>query len=118
MLRFVQEGGIYSWAVLAVALPAIGFALAHAFVGRRWTLVSAVGLLLLVVGIGFGGRQHGRQRTEHAVEAVAEQQIDNLMRAGYAQAARPLQLGLGVAALMLIPLVVGSARMLRQRRED
>lgn len=118
MIRFMQEGGIYSWAVLSFALMALGFALAHVFVARRWTLITAGALLLLLLAIGVAGRQFGRRQTDRALHwASDDRQAQRLQAMGYRQAARPLQLGLGAAGVILIPLAIGSARMLR-RRED
>jgi hypothetical protein len=120
MAVLIQEGGPTMLLLLALAAPAVGLAIAHAAVARGWSRWAAGSLFAIVISVSLAGTLLGRHRTDRACDdlAVSDRPIDfdlgELRARGYAEANRPVELGGLLAALCLVPLVIGELRLRRR----
>lgn len=111
-----QEGEWVMYWIMLVGLPALGLAIAHAVVLRKWSLMgSAIGVVL-VLALGIGGTLHGRRRLDESLRwAVTNVGIDSevaeRMRAtGYAESNRRIQFAGIIAAVGAAFVTVGEIR--------
>lgn len=79
--------------ILLLGLLGLAMAVMHAAITRRWSLITTVILLALVVGITVLGMMDGRHKVENgAVGLEHEPELKARMPAqGYKEAMRPVQ---------------------------
>ena len=102
--------------ILLLGLLALAMAVMHAAITRRWSLVTTVILLALVVGIAVLGTMDGRDKVEKgAVGLEHEPELKARMLAqGYKEAMRPVQLA-GILVVLAGALVTVGAVRRRKR---
>jgi hypothetical protein len=107
------EGGFMMWIVLIAGLNGVGFAVIHAIVAQKWSLMVSAGLVIATLGAGAAGTGLGRSRVEAAIAMVDPSQRALLEEVGYREASHPVQFGGGLAVLPAILIVVGELRRAR-----
>jgi len=119
-MEIFQEGGVSMYWILLLGLLCLAMAAIHAAITRRWSLITTVILLALVVGIAVLGMMDGRQKVENGAVGVAhEPELKARMLAqGYKEAMRPVQFA-GILVVLAGALVtVGEVRRRRGRPGD
>ena len=120
VMEIFQEGGVSMYWILVVGLVGLAMAVVHAVIARRWSLITTVILLALVVGIAGLGMMDGRHKAENgAIGLEHEPQLKARMLAqGYEEAMRPVQFA-GILVLFAGALVtVGEVRKRRRQPGD
>jgi len=115
VMEIFQEGGVSMYWILLVGLLGLAMAVVHAAITRRWSLITTVILLALVVGIAALGTMDGRHKVENgAVGLEHEPELKARMLAqGYEEAMRPVQFA-GILVVLTGALVtVGEVRRRR-----
>jgi hypothetical protein len=99
LVQFFQEGGwgMYVLVVLGLAGVVVAGLYASGQEKMRWP-AWIIAAACVLAGAGF--MLQGRSLTDDAIAAVDPQQQEMIREAGYREAARPLQLGIGLAVLV------------------
>lgn len=112
LLQMFQEGGWVMYGIVLFGLPALGLAVAHALVARKWSLMGSAIALVLVLILGIGGTIQNRIRVDEVLGSVAinREDAERLRARGYAESYRPIQFAGIAAALGALLVTVGEVR--------
>ena len=125
LARMFHEGGFTMFWIAWLGMPGLAFAVVHALLAKRWTLITSAILLIVIAGIAVVGTLHGRGKVENAVHMVRSdpelgqrgaELAERIQREGYAEAMRPVQFGAVVIVLGAIPFIAGEVRQRRRAR--
>jgi hypothetical protein len=117
VMEMFQEGGVSMYWILLLGLLALAMAVMHAAITRRWSLVTTVILLVLVIGIAVLGMMDGRHKVENAAVGL-EHEPDlkaRMLAQGYKEAMRPVQLA-GIPVVLAGGLLIAGEVRRRRRR--
>jgi hypothetical protein len=109
------KGGPTMYLIAMVALPMLIFCILHLIMAQGWSLAVAIVLLVAPLSLGIFGTLHGRRTTDIAVAHVATEQRAELREVGYKEARHPLNLGVAVTVIGIIPMAIGEVRRFRRR---
>lgn len=110
MQEMFVEGGWGMYPVMYFGAFGISFALIHAMAPSVRMGMVAAGALGLSLAAGFGAEAHGLRRMEDAIKNVAPEMGAEILAQGSMEAHRPVELGLGVVGLGILPLLIGFLR--------
>lgn len=102
--------------ILYLVLPAFALALVHVIRPRRWSLYAGLTTAGVILAIGIYGTRLGRARTDDflAREQQSAAERDAIQHEGYAEAILPVELGAGIAGVLVAIVLVG--QLVRGRR--
>ena len=102
--------------ILALVVPGLAFSILHLILARGWTLWTALGVLALILAIGFYGRAKGREMTDNALATFEGGDREEIREQGYKESSRPLQLAGVVDGILVIGVIIGEIRRRQKRR--
>jgi len=108
VMEIFQEGGFTMYWILLLGLGGLAVAVVHAAMARKWSLITAAIMFVLVAGIAVFGMKDGRQKVDSgALGLDREPELKERMLAqGYTEAMRPVQFAgvLTAPAVLLVGL--------------
>ena len=112
VMEIFQEGGFTMYWILLLGLGGLALAVVHAAMPRRWSLITAVIMFVLVAGIAVFGMKDGRRKVENgAIGLDREPELKERMLAqGYTEAMRPVEFAGVLTALGVVLVGTGEAR--------
>jgi hypothetical protein len=114
MAELFREGGAAMGFIVLFAVGALVFAILHAALARRWTLVAAAIQVPLPLLAGLAGWILGRVAVAEAVAFADAGFAQELAEIGYAEARIPLVFGAIAFCACLVPFAIGVARQVRR----
>ena len=103
MAEFFHEGGILMYPIALLGLAALALGAVAAGAKQKGVAVGALVCATTVMLLSVAGMMMGRMQVKAALEVVNPADREQIMQVGYAEANRPLQLGvpMGVLGAML-----------------
>lgn len=110
-----SKGGPTMYLIAMVALPMLIFCILHLIMAQGWSLAVAIVLLVAPLSLGIFGTLQMRQKTDAGLAHLPSEQRAALQERGYKNARHPLNLGIAVTVIGIIPMAIGEVRRLRRR---